>query len=209
MTEKYDLIIISDDQDTILGHYFNSCSEDLIFFLSVENISQISIKENINHVYIFSSFQRITNSVYVCYSHGNTEQLISNSSSYIDKDTVSSLKKTLFYTNACSCGANLGVQLVRDSKIDTFVGYNEEIDVVLEYKDYCIKCDNAALQQFLAHPNKTIKECVRISKQYYTQVIDKLLENNDPLAASCFVAAREALVLLGDEDLTYNSIRLK
>lgn len=201
-------IVAYDESAMDLGSYFNDCKTDIVGFLEEQQLIYGNVREissnNCTIAAIGAAIQPYNPQpfVFIAYSHGVKYALRCNGDSYVSAGVNSILfANSLFFTNACLAGKDLGKDLI-DNGCITFVGFEEEISAFKadKYKSISIACDNAGLKYFFAQ-NVTINEAVRAMKQYYTNQIDRLESFKDMAFAGYLAAAREALVVKGDLEL--------
>ena len=200
-----------DDKAGELSDYFTECKNDLVGFLNEQenlvndNVLEIP-SENCNEAFIETQIKAINDHpfVFIAYSHGNDTMLYTvDDSRYVVKDVNSHVfVGALFYSNACLIGRDLGQNLV-DNGCIAFIGFNEKIEAFKfdQYKNISISCDNAALKFFFAQ-DVTIYDAYKAMKSQYTNQIDRLENFKDMLYAGYLAAAREALIFIGNKEVT-------
>ena len=132
--------------------------------------------------------------IFIAYSHGNEKALCCGNENYIEKGVnAHNFGKSLFYTNACLVGKELGIHLIEQGCL-AFVGYEKESYKYTQpdKKEISKNCDNAGIISFLSD-DITIFEAYNQMKNYYTQQINKLEDFKD-------------MVFAGDQDKTYSSL---
>lgn len=195
-------LIICDDRDSKLGHYFAQCYDSLCNFLheqgftkSIKAISGMQCTE-VNVDLRIEAFSP-SKFVFVAYSHGTENSLSTNDDVYVySSGNISKFANCLFYTTACSCGAFLGKQLIAEGCL-AFIGYDKEVRVSLNSLDIFNNCDNAGLYFFWGQ-ELTIFEAYEKMKKYFTQQAGKL----QPFDRAELIYARDALVFYGNRSLT-------
>ena len=196
-----ELCISYDEKDVKIGEYCKYCKEKLNDYLSTNpDIVVHNFNSGIsNHVYI-STFlpSKSCNFIFVAYSHGSTTQLLCKGSVYIDEYNANLFKKSMVYAMACSAGAELGKTLIHNG-CKVFIGFNKEVHSVEGYEKVSERCENWGIMSFLLSPEPiTIGEAFKSMKNEFTNQIDRL----GMFEASWLVGNRDALVLLGDKNIT-------
>jgi hypothetical protein len=199
------IVIAFDNQNTVLGQYFEDCQTDIRMVLDEQ--TQLVISSTIvpsgscNEAYLDQVIPQLNSYpfVFIAYTHGIENGLRCNGSTFISKHNCIHFKNSLFYSTACLIGRELGPELINKG-CRTFVGFNEE-SVVFDnatFRDIFLKCDNYALKLFMIS-DKTIGQSFEAMKQYYTSQIDRLMElGEDPVFIGSLTANREALICIGD-----------
>lgn len=198
-------ILVYDDLDEKLGSYFYDCAMEIKGLLpqQFQNTLIEIFGERLNMANIDLQLQKAnqTGYIFAAYSHGKPSSLVCRNVTYLESGLNSSFCiNGLIYSNACSIGQILGKQIVEDGA-KAFVGYNEDAEAILaeSFRRASIRCDNYALILFLnGYP---LKVAVEKAKAFYSKMIDKTYKVN-PLIAASLVKNRDALVLIGDEELT-------
>lgn len=193
--------ITCDDLDPILGGYFSRCREGFMGFLEESEIHREVIQlsgRGCTDVNVDSQLQQLEafKFIFIAYSHGSDSELVANRIAYVKSGHNSSkFTNALFYTNACSSGKNLGKKLVAEG-CSAFIGYAEEINVSITYRQAFINCDNSGLFFFFGE-DVSIFEAFEKMKNYFTHQADKL----PPFDRAELIYARDALVFYGNRDL--------
>ncbi len=196
-----------DEKDPKLGHFFSECGQRLQTLLADSNLLNGHFQINsqrCNSAYIEIALpQKVENKpfIFIAYTHGNENALISQGSQYVYGDNVHVFNGSLMYSMACLTGKTLGGLLI-ESGCRTFIGYTEPSMAFLEkgYKEITINCELSGLNCFF-NSALTIKECFDKMKSYYAFQIDQLSLCADVLARANLVANNEALILLGDPNV--------
>lgn len=198
--------IAFDGLDAELGNYFELSKTDLVDFINAEcnghQIHEIPSSQ-CNQAYIDIRIPQIntTNFIFTVYAHGNDDELISNGAFFIKKDINSSLFiNSFFYSMSCLTGKELGKSLITAGS-HAFIGYSVEAEALLgTYMQMSIDCDNHGMKNFIR--GLRLQECFDGMKQHFTEKIDWLESNGEPLLAAYLLTNRDALVLEGNSDLT-------
>jgi hypothetical protein len=210
------IIIAFDDKDENLGDYFSTCQSDISGFFSdhyqiIKKSPLLVPNEKCNQAYIDIEIARINPApfVFIAYSHGNEHSLRCNKNSYVRKGSnTKQFTNSLFYTNSCLSGKELGIELVNNGCF-AFIGYEEESNAFLneEYYTISVNCDNSGLKTFFTD-NIPVSIAFERMKSYYTNNIDKY-ESIDPFFAAQLVKNREALVLHKNKDIVKEDLFCK
>ncbi|WP_321369503.1 hypothetical protein [uncultured Draconibacterium sp.] len=210
------VIIVSDDTDTHLGNYFLNCKEDISQFFDgqnevLENTVILIPQDTCNQAFVDLTVEEINDGsfVFIAYSHGNERYLRSNGGNYIQAGVnTNNFANSLFFTNSCLSGKELGKDLI-DNGCISFVGYVEEVYGFLndEYMAVSINCDNACIKSFFSD-TISISLAFERMKKYYTSQIDKY-KSLDPIFAARLVSNREALVLYGNMELVKEDLTVE
>ncbi len=144
-----------------------------------------------------------TGFLFVAYSHGGDDCLYYDrqKKTYVSVDTnIDCFSNALVYTWACSCGKELGAQLVK-SGCRAFFGYESLIYAPTFVIEIFVRCANSGIESLLAGSNAL--ETYERMYQSYTDEIDTLRQT-DAWAASFLRRNRDALILLGQHEATIN-----
>jgi hypothetical protein len=206
--------IAYDEEDLSLGHYFLRCKFDCLTQLEMvpqlsPQITEIpSARCTKEYIEIQTMIHQDEPFVFVAFSHGNENSLVSVNDNYITTETINaSFNKTLFYSNSCLTAKKLGPNLI-DNGCTTFIGYEQTVDKLLgDNLKTSLKCDTSGLNAFLSQ-DITVKEAFDQMKIVYSQEISKLERFGDILTAAVLINSRESLVLLGNGDLTKEDLKL-
>ena len=196
-----------DNANISLGAYFEQSKVDLIAYINI-NDNNASINEiaslRCNQAYIDIVIPKVNqqNFVFVAYSHGVDDHLHASGTFYIRAGVNSSLFiNSLFYSMSCDCGKSLGTTLINDGCL-AFIGYNN-IAWALRgvYTQLSIECDNFGIKRFIS--GDTIIDAYVAMKNNFNIQIDNLEQNGEILLASYLRKNRDALVIFGNEALTF------
>ncbi|MGE0020112.1 MAG: hypothetical protein AB7S72_10635 [Draconibacterium sp.] len=197
-------ILTFDNNDFDLGEFFERCatltkeSADADF-----NIVEIN-SQSLNEL----NFQLRAESVngnsflFISYTHGSESELLkSGITPFISESiNVSCLKNSLSYCFACYAGKKLGQSLINNGAI-AFIGFTDELKIQRYFNafDNFIDCATSGILFFFRGDN--LENSIIKMKNKYTDYIDQYYLK-DMLIASWFMEHRDALVLLGNSDLT-------
>lgn len=204
--------IAYDGLDAGLGNYFELSKLDIANFIFANcidhHVSEIPSPQ-CTLAYIDELLPQINtqNFIFVVYSHGDDDQLLSDGTHYIKRGINHYLfSNSLFYSMSCLSGRELGQALVANGS-HVFIGYKEEINALLgAFLQLSIDCDNHALKNFIL--GKPIGHCYDEMKEFFTEKIDELVANGEPMRASTLRATRDALVFEGNRELTLDNFRI-
>jgi len=202
-------ILAYDERDTDLGHFFEMCAFDVQNnLMSDEHRLEVEItSQKLTEVYMDMKLSAYTENhfVFLAYSHGNENNLLSPESYLNVNSNLKPFKNTLFYTFSCSTGVNLGNKLIENGCI-AFVGYKIEACIVTRNEDVFVECANFGLKIFIAGEN--VSSSLKQMKDRHTEWIDKTY-NKYPLVASVLRKNRDGLVLHGDKTLKISQLKTK
>lgn len=204
--------IVCDQDDVSLGNYFESSRLDIANFIFA-NCADNRIAEIpstcCNLAYIDELLPQINtqNFIFVVYSHGGDDQLVSDGTHYIKKGVNHYLfSNSLFYAMSCLSGKELGAALVAHGS-HVYIGYNEEVQALLgTYLQLSIDCDNHGLKNFIS--GKPIGECYDKMKEFFTEKIDELVAQGELVRALTLRFTRDALIFEGNRGLTIEDFRI-
>jgi hypothetical protein len=201
-------VIVFDNQNPILGKYFEECKKDIVTLLDEQshlvNSCHKAASNQCNVAYIDIVVPQINDNpfVFIAYTHGTDDALICNGNAFVSIDSCCCFCNSLFYSNACLIGKKLALELISIG-CKTFIGYREESKVFFAdetYKKICMDADNLALKLFLTEDGMSIGESVESVRKFYTTKLEYYLDI-DPIFAGILTANRDALVCLGDKNL--------
>lgn len=204
--------IAYDNKDSGLGDFFQRCKQDLLDYLEATNGGDYTVDEihtgRCNEVYIQHRISSLNtnNFLFVAYSHGDADCLTAGGAPYIHLDSNAHLfSNSFFYAVACSVGAHLGQNLI-DRGCHVFIGYKDTFYFLNRQFELAIKCANIGIKMFLS--GRSVGEAFGLVEKFYNQEIDKLVAFNDIMAAGFLINNRNALVLLGNNDLTIDDFNV-
>lgn len=196
----FNLFLAYSDTDAHLGRYFSDCADDLKYFL-LKNFPNAKIheinKEKLCYPLFDLEVEKTAPVVVTAFSHGSADELFHNGQVYLKKQNASSFQNTLFYTNACSAGLKLGHILIEAGCL-SFIGYKNEVFVVIGHYDKFRDCDNHGIKCFLQ--GDSTGTAFEKMKSFYTEKIDELY-SDDAFASAILMRNRDSLVIIGSRDL--------
>jgi|GEM_PF-930325 len=203
------IVIAFDNQNIVLGQYFDDCQKDIVTLLEEQNQLVKSCSKvpspQCNVAYIDIAIPQINSNpfIFIAYTHGMDDGLKCSGDSFVSVDNCHHFINSLFYSTACLVGKKLAPELI-DKGCKAFIGFKDESNVIfneVSYRETFMECDNYALKMFMTS-DKTVGESFNAMRNHYTNKIDHLMElGEDPLFIGALTANREALVCLGDKDL--------
>jgi len=199
--------IAFDNADHKLGFYFDLSKQDIIDYINQNgNGHQITeIPSDLCSQAYIDITLAIDNPdifLFIAYSHGQKDRLLSTQGSYIQVNINSNrFVNSFFYSMACHTAVELGVDLF-GKNCRCFIGYEDEAWILHNHIGISISCDNFGMKKFIS--GSTLKQSFDEMKQNFTSEIDTLEANGDALAASYLRLTRDALVMqTSNPDLTF------
>lgn len=202
------IVIAFDNQNAILGQYFEECKKDITDLLDEQNhlVKSCSLvpSSRCNVAYIDLVIPNLNSNpfIFIAYAHGVDNELRCNGSPFVTMDNCHHFVNSLFYSTACLIGEKLAPELINNG-CKVFIGFKEESEVFENtlFRQTFIECDNYALKMFMTTDN-SIGQSFNAMKDHYTNKIDRSVEfGEDPLFIGSLTANREALVCFGDKNL--------
>ncbi|WP_339838800.1 hypothetical protein [uncultured Maribacter sp.] len=206
------LIVSYDDNDVLLGDYFNLSYQDITtYFSAISDVTIFPIRgldcTEVNVINLIGSLNH-DKFGFIGLSHGNESQLLTDNESFVDIENVAHFKKSLFYTPACDTGIKLGDKIVDDGCY-AFIGcINETCVTFEEFNHIYIECENYCIKEFLG-TDITIKEAFQNMLNFFDDKIIELLDQNDDeiLVAMELIGNKDSFVLLGNENLVKQDLK--
>lgn len=204
--------IAFDENDGALGDYFRNSKLDIANFIAAECANPIVHEigsARCNQAYIDVRLPQINtqNYLFIAYSHGSDDSLLSAGSFFVKKDVNSALFiNSFFYAMCCFTARELGSSLIA-SGCHGYIGYNTDASAFFPPHDQlCIDCDNHGLKNFIR--GVTLVDCFTQMKDYFTQKIDELENDGQTLLAALLLSNREALEMHGNANLRLSDFDL-
>ena len=188
-------ILAFDENDSVLGSFFQSCKENLDSFFAQIDIQPTFLNSNtLNDLAIEIVTKDISSFVFGAYSHGDNDCLLKKTSiPYISLTNSSNFKNSFFYTFSCSTGKELGLNLIKNG-CHCYIGYNDIVAIWSTYQKPFIECANYGIIQFFyGEESHTI---INQMKEKYNDEIDNMYKQ-DFLIASILRDNRDGLIILG------------
>lgn len=186
-------------------------AQDAIEYLKTKGIEVIdlpkeqAIRENVEKIL------RENPNIYVAhYNHGSDDKLWGNDERpVIDLNNVDLLSNRECYNNNCSSAKKLGVEAWKRGAV--YWGYKDifyfTTDAIEEFKEFV---NNGIKRRVDGH---SWKECLSMTKELATKLIDNLVKAGKALAAACMMNDRDCLVCYNAEtpttDCTARKIAIK
>lgn len=200
---KEPIYIACDDEDSVLGHFFKSCS-DVIRQTATDNskdYKEICTPE-LNKETVNSYTIQAEDYIFACFSHGDETSLICQNDSYIEvDDNVKNFYSSVLYTFSCSSGSEIGKEL-SEAYVLGFFGYNAPVTVYPIQEDVFVHCATKGLVSFI--DGKTLKESQKEMLKEYDEKINELAYVNFPAAAALLLNKESLVTIINNDDLTIN-----
>jgi len=204
------VLICCDEDDPTVGHFAGLCAEQAheIFDdigTEIERLESVDLSADS----IAKVANRNGDTPFVCaaFSHGTDDELLCDSGHYVSIDTNKhSFKNVFFYTWACSTANNLGGILV-SSGCTTYIGYLEPVNIPSpgdELVDIFVECAISGLKVFW-EDELTALDSFNFMLDTFDEKVNRLLLE-DPIAAGYLEKHSMALEILGDENVTRESL---
>ncbi|KAA6318471.1 hypothetical protein EZS27_031525 [termite gut metagenome] len=203
------IVIAFDNQNAVLGQYFEDCQNDIATLLDeqshlIKSFSKVPSPQcNVAYIDITISSLNTNPFVFIAYTHGVNDGLKCGGGSFVSTDNCQHFKNSLFYSTACLIGKELAPELINKG-CKAFIGFNEKTTVIFEnpsYRQIFMECDNFALKMFLTS-DSSIGKAFNSMKNHYTNKIDRAIELGEDFVFTRFLREnRDALVCLGDKNL--------
>lgn len=188
-------IVAIDEQDEILGEFFNECLCDLENFQN-DKCAMTFIKSNaLNDLSISLTVPKNEKFVFLAYSHGADSELLANGRTPYISDSLNTtlFKSALFYTCSCFTGKKLG-QLLIDNECISYIGYKEKFEVWDFNREPFVACANYGFRLFTE--GHSVEIIIQKMKAKYDEQIDNY--TNDFFGAAHLLANKNALISLGN-----------
>ena len=201
------ILIPYDNEDASRGEYFTASQEDFTSKIAdLENIvyNLLTTQQCLsNTVDTFIANLNENSFILIGYLHGNDEELLVSTTSYINTRNAYYFANSLFYACSCSAANTLGKELMNNG-CKIFLGYNSTISTVKnETEPIFYHCENAFLVHFVS-TNSTIQECLGHMYDEYERMKIHLSKNHGIFDASILEENLMAFEILYDEEVTLN-----
>lgn len=202
------VVVMSYENDNLLGSYFSDCAKYAISFLNALDIMNLGIKAltdtQCNSAYFDMQVIPIIaqqNTMLIVYSHGSDNAFFYQGTPFI-QSTINSnnIDNTIIYTNACSTGLIFGKTISASGGV--FIGYESDIRISTDeyYRKLFVECDNWGLFCLFHHRLKLaeLKQAVKARFNYH---IDDLYQRGGKsfVISSYLQEARDNFVVLGKD----------
>lgn len=197
-------ILAVDNLDNNLGHFFDSCRQNLDdFFANINIVPRLLSGNNLNDLSVQLTTAPFEKFIFAAYSHGEKEMLIKGNTPYVSTVINNNcFNNSFFYTFSCNSGHSLGGNLIHNGCL-CYIGYNKVIAIWSTYVKPFMECANYGLIQFYSG-HKTSLVLVLMNEKYNVE-IDEVYKS-DFLIASILRENRDALVMRGN-DIDINDVR--
>lgn len=195
------IYIACDNEDTKLGHFFQSC---------YDKIREVSIANGLNYTSLMTPdlTKDIINQhtadadeyVFAAFSHGCDTALLCGKERYVEAgDNVENFYSSVFFTFACQTANGIGKEFDEVYVLGYF-GYNKPAWVVPSKEDVFVECATKGLVSFLE--GKTLKQSVEDMVAAY----DNALKDAEMTPAYMFLLKnKQSLVtIVNSENKTIN-----
>lgn len=205
------ILIAYDSLDNTQGTYFSNCSQELLNHLPLylrDKVELIS-DQGLNFVSVSLKLEEVNEQAFIfsAFCHGTKLSLNGMGKPFLKvRENSALLKNGLIYTNACSAGQDFGREIIKEGVV-AFVGYDKEVDSLIadEFLPLSVRCDIYALQLFL-HDNRTLRAAEDAAKKFFTVKSREIFRKGNPFAASLIIANRDAMVIHGNDQITFNEL---
>lgn len=188
--------IAFDDADKNLGHFFQSCADEVRQAIVDNKLVYESIgadrltKETVN-----SYTGGADEYVFCAFSHGSDKALLCKGKPYIEvNDNVCNFYSSIFFTFACHTAKGIGKEF-EDAYVLGYVGYKDEAWVVLGHEDVFVKCATSGLLSYLR--GNTLKQSYKDMVDEYDRHIRTGKVN---LISSYLLKNKQALVAIINQE---------
>ncbi|MFT3846219.1 MAG: hypothetical protein QM725_14275 [Lacibacter sp.] len=192
-------ILAIDDGDEILGEFFADCLADLKNFENERLDITYITSSRLNEASVSMLIPKDKKFVFLAYSHGSDNELLSSGTNpYVsEKVNITLFKNSFFYTCSCYTGKKLGEILIENECL-SYIGYKEKFEVWNYNRRPFVECANFGFKLFVQ--GESVDLVLQKMKEKYDEQIDDY--NNDYFGAAHLLANKNALVALGDINLS-------
>jgi len=190
------IYIAFDDSDKNLGHFFQTCADEIKQVtiendFSYESISADSLTKEVINNYTSSADEY----VFCAFSHGVDTALLCNNKPYIESnDNVCNFYSSIFFTFACHTAKGIGKEF-QDAYVLGYLGYKDEVWVIPAYEDIFVKCATSGISSYLR--GNTLKKSYENMIAEYDKQIKSGKVN---LIYSALLKNKQALVAIINDD---------
>lgn len=195
------LLITKDEADSQLGVFFNICAEFAnSLFKDSLTITLLDSQKLKNNIFFSMTIQKLESFSFFAFTHGNEDGLCAEMQNYVDCNNIGDFSvANIVYNFSCLSGVKFGEQVV-SAGANCFIGHNKSIFIqtLPKFQNYFY----APFELFIKNlaKKKTVKECIDIAKEKYTEEID-VLYKNDMLIASALLDNRDSIVCYGNSNV--------
>lgn len=193
--------IAFDDEDKGLGHFFQTCADEIRQAVADNGLPYESIsadrltKETIN-----TYTEEADEYVFCAFSHGMDTALLCKDKPYVEvNDNVCNFYSSVFFTFACHTAKGIGREF-QEAYVLGYLGYKDEAWVIPAYEDVFVKCATSGLVSYLE--GNTLKQSYRDMIDEY----DKWIKSGGVnLLCSSLLKNKQALMaIINSENKTIN-----
>jgi hypothetical protein len=192
------IIVVADDIDDRIGGNCKLSYEHLGREIDSANLNlQLITGQDCHSDAVVAAISTLDQQpfIFVGYSHGNKESLISTVSQngYVSLDNAYHFGTSLFYTTSCSSALQLKGKLLEENCF-AFVGYDDKVIVPENEHDQqlFIACENSALVHFL-NTDDTLTESIEVMRQRHLQQWNEYLSQDEYVTASLLLQNLDCL----------------
>lgn len=197
-------ILTYDNRDVKLGEFFNLCANKTKYSMTEGIYCQEINSQSLHELTIKIRTDAVNQNpfLFISFTHGTETELLKGGNIPFLSTTINEkgLTNSLSYCFACHSGKKLGNTLVENGAL-AFVGYDKEVIVQIFFNalDRFVDCATSGIIYFIGGMN--LNESIVKMKEKYTECVDHFYLR-DMIIASSFMENRDALVLLGNRELT-------
>ncbi|MDB5231058.1 MAG: hypothetical protein JWN76_1863 [Chitinophagaceae bacterium] len=207
------LVIAYDDNDGLLGDYFESSHLSVsgnvqppgrFRIISIRGLDctrpdlDAAIKTLNGEPLIFAAF---------CHGDPDGTVLHTDNGVFVSVHNSHLFNGSFFYTTACNSAVELGRSLI-DSGCSCFIGCGKDsLASDVNFHDVYIRCENYALERFLIG-NVNVGVAFNDMMDYFTGEIDRLNNLNEVFAAVELLHNREAMEITGNTNLILTDLEV-
>lgn len=188
-------ILAVDNEDSILGEFFTECLKDIENYENEAKSLNVIKSNALNELAISLKLSELSKFIFLAFSHGSKESLLSNGSSpYISININNGIfLNAFFYACACNVGEVLGRNLVENG-CSSFIGYNKNFEIWDFNRNPFVQCATYGYKLFLSGCN--IETIIEKMKEKYDEYIDNY--ENDIFGAMMLLSNKNSLVYHGN-----------
>ena len=195
------IFIACDNEDMILGRFFQSCFDTIRetavangfgykSFMTAELTKDVINQHTVKaEEYVFSAF-----------SHGDDNALLCGKERYVETDdNVKNFYSSVFYTFACLTANGIGKEF-REAYVLGYFGFRRPAWVVLGQEEMFVECATKGLVSYIE--GKTLKQCAEDLYAAYNSVLKKA--RMTPAYAYLLKNKQSLVTIINSEDKTIN-----
>lgn len=198
-----DILLAFDELDADIGSFNQGCKEDYEDFFDVDcdhNITYIGTS-TLTEIEVQSKIAPLSSFIFVAYSHGDIDKLVSRNGAYVSKNEgIKTFKNSFFYTVSCLSANELGTELINNG-CKSYFGYKTQFSSWQGYICFS-KCANYGFFKFIE--GNSTHTVYKLMIENYNKHIDDMYIG-DMLQAAILRENRDGLIRLG-EDITINDL---